>query len=83
MRSFYAACGGMEPHTPTNIGMISYFAAKQYNLKNIVLTGNLTQISQAKEIFEGLNQMFDMNFVIPKNAQYSTVIGAALSSFEK
>lgn len=65
------------------IGMISYFAAKQYNLKNIVLTGNLTQISQAKEIFEGLNQMFDMNFVIPQNAQYSTVIGAALSSFEK
>lgn len=65
------------------VGMISYFAAKQYGLKNIVLTGNLTQISQAKEIFGGLNEMFDMRFVIPENAQYSTVIGAALSSFEK
>ena len=65
------------------VGMISYFAAKQYSLKDIVLTGNLTQISQAKEIFGGLNEMFDMRFVIPENAQYSTVIGAALSSFEK
>ena len=65
------------------VGMISYFAAKQYGLKDIVLTGNLTQISQAKEIFNGLNEMFNMNFVIPENAQYSTVIGAALSSFEK
>ena len=65
------------------VGMISYFAAKQYGLKDIVLTGNLTQISQAKEIFGGLNEMFDMRFVIPENAQSSTVIGAALSSFEK
>jgi type II pantothenate kinase len=65
------------------VGMISYFAAKQYGLRDIVLTGNLTQISQAKEIFKGLNEMFNMNFVIPQNAQYSTVIGAALSSFEK
>ncbi|MBR2945040.1 MAG: type II pantothenate kinase [Clostridia bacterium] len=65
------------------IGMISYFAAKNYSLRDIVLTGNLTQISQSKEIFEGLNKMFNMNFVIPQNAQYSTVIGAALSSYEK
>jgi type II pantothenate kinase len=65
------------------IGMISYFASKQYGLKDIVLTGNLTQISQAPEIFDNLNKMFNMNFVIPEKAQYSTVIGAALSSFEK
>ncbi|MBE6664339.1 MAG: type II pantothenate kinase [Ruminococcaceae bacterium] len=65
------------------IGMISYFASKQYGIKDIVLTGNLTQISQASEIFDNLNKMFNMNFVIPEKAQYSTVIGAALSSFEK
>ena len=65
------------------VGMIAYFAAKQYGIKDVILTGNLTHISQAQEIVDGLNKMFDMNFVIPKNAQYSTVIGAALSSFEK
>ena len=65
------------------VGMIAYFASKQYGIKDIILTGNLTNISQAKEIVDGLNTMFDMNFIIPVNAQYSTVIGAALSSFGK
>jgi type II pantothenate kinase len=65
------------------VGMIAYFASKQYGIKDIILTGNLTNISQAKEIVDGLNKMFDMNFIIPVNAQYSTVIGAALSSFGK
>ena len=65
------------------VGMIAYFASKPYGLKDIVLTGNLTQMSQAPEIFDILNKMFNMNFVIPENAQFSTVIGAALSSFEK
>lgn len=65
------------------VGMIAYFAAKQYGIKDVILTGNLTHISQAQEIVDGLNKMFNMNFVIPENAQYSTVIGAALSSFEK
>lgn len=65
------------------IGMMCVFAARQYNVKDIVLTGNLTQISSAEEIFATLSKMFDMNFIIPKHAQFSTVIGAALSSFEK
>ena len=62
---------------------IAYFASKPFGLKDIVLTGNLTQMSQASEIFDTLNKMFNMNFVIPENAQFSTVIGAALSSFDK
>ena len=65
------------------VGMIAYFAAKPYGLRDIVLTGNLTQMTQAPEIFDILNKMFNMNFIIPENAQFSTVIGAALSSFEK
>ena len=65
------------------VGMVAYFASKQFGIKDIVLTGNLTQISQAPQIFDVLNQMFNMNFIIPENAQFSTVIGSALSSFEK
>lgn len=65
------------------VGMVAYFASKQFGIKDVVLTGNLTQMSQAPEIFDALNKMFNMNFVIPENAQFSTVIGAALSSFEK
>ena len=61
------------------IGMVAMFAARNYDLKDIVLIGNLTTLNKAKEIFTGLNTMFGMNFIIPENSQFGTVIGAALS----
>ncbi len=61
-------------------GMLAVFAARNHNIKDIVLTGNLTRVPQSKEIFDTLNSMFDVNFMIPQNAQFSTVIGAALSA---
>lgn len=60
------------------IGMISIFAARSYDLRDIVLTGNLSAVGQAKTIFDTLNRMFDMNFIIPENSSFGTVIGAAL-----
>lgn len=60
-------------------GMLAVFAARNYNVKDIVLTGYLAEIPQCKEIFDGLGKMFGYNFIIPENAQFSTVIGAALS----
>ncbi len=60
------------------IGMTAIFAARSKNVKNIVLTGNMTTIPQAYDIFKSLNELFDINFIIPKNAQFGTVIGAAL-----
>ncbi|MBR5323027.1 MAG: type II pantothenate kinase [Clostridia bacterium] len=61
-------------------GMIALFAARNHNVKDIVLTGNLTRVPQSKGIFKALNSMFNVNFLIPENAQFSTVIGAALSA---
>lgn len=61
------------------IGMVSVFAARNFDIKNILLTGNLTSVPQAAEVFANLNRMFDMNFIIPKYAQFGTVIGAALA----
>jgi len=60
------------------IGMISIFAARNYNLRDVVLTGNLSAVAQAPQIFDILNRMFDMNFIIPANSSFGTVIGAAL-----
>ena len=48
-------------------------------IKNIVLTGNLSHLEQAKPTFETLNGYFDMNFIIPENSRFATAIGAALS----
>ncbi|MDR0286582.1 MAG: pantothenate kinase, partial [Clostridiales bacterium] len=63
------------------IGMISIFAARQYDIKDIILTGNMTKVPQAKSIFQGLNEMFKINFIIPEMSQYGPVIGAALCHY--
>jgi type II pantothenate kinase len=59
--------------------MLGIFAARSKNLHDIVLTGNLTSIPQAKPIFEDLQKIFDVNFIIPEHAQFATAIGAALA----
>lgn len=64
------------------IGMVSIFAARNYGTRDVVLTGNLSGVSQAPAIFETLNRMFDMNFIIPENSRFGTVIGAALAGIE-
>ncbi len=64
-----------------SVGMLAVFAARARGLKNIVLTGNLAEVPQAEMTFGVLNQMFGMNFVLPENKGYSTVIGTALSQF--
>lgn len=61
-------------------GMLAVFAARNHGIKDIVLTGNLTRVPQSKDVFETLNAMFGVNFMIPEYSQFSTVIGAALSA---
>ncbi len=59
------------------IAMISMFAARGFNLKNVVLTGNLTTIKPIQNVFCNL-EGFGIKFIIPDKAQFGTVIGAAL-----
>ena len=60
------------------IGMLAVFAARNYHLNRVVLTGNLTTLAPIRRVFEVLEKTFDIQFIIPENAQYGTVIGAAL-----
>ena len=61
------------------IGMISVFAARIDQTKDIVLTGNLTNVPQSHEIFSELGKLFDVNFITPVNAEFATAAGAAIS----
>lgn len=63
------------------IGMMAVFNSRMHHTRDIVLTGNLTQIEQASGTFRTLSDMFDVNFIIPERAQYATVLGAALCTF--
>jgi len=67
------------------VGMVSIFAAHQVGCENIILTGNLTQIGFCEKKFAEFNSMKDnygVNFIIPDNSQFGTVIGTALCGLE-
>ena len=62
-----------------SVAMLSLFASRDKKISTIVLTGNMTTIPQAKTVFGSLKDTFTVNYLIPQNSQYATVIGAALS----
>jgi len=61
------------------IGMFAVFASRADHINDVVLTGNLTTIEKAKEIFDHLEKLYGVHFIIPNNAEYATAVGAALS----
>ncbi len=69
---------GIANMVSETIAMMSIFAARAYNIKNIILIGNLVSIKAIRETFNGLEENFGVDFVIPEMAQFGTVIGAAL-----
>ena len=60
------------------IAMMAIFSARTKNIRDIVIIGHLAVLPQSKEIFDKLKNMFNVNIIIPENAAYGTVIGAAL-----
>ena len=70
---------GITNMVAETIMMLSVFAARSYGLSDIVLIGNLTTIEPIRRVFEKHAEGFGVRFVIPENAQFGTVIGAALN----
>lgn len=62
------------------VGMLALFAARSKGIDNVVLTGNLTTFPLIQRLFATLGDLIKMNYIIPANSQYGTVIGAALLS---
>ena len=74
---------GITNMVAETIGMMGIFAARSYGLDRVVLTGNLTAIAPIREVFKKMEKSFEVKFLIPENAQYGTVIGAALCPTDK
>lgn len=74
---------GISNMVAETIAMLAVFAARSFGSKNVVLTGNLTQLRSITRVFEGLESNFGIRFLIPQQAQFATVIGAALSDVQK
>lgn len=63
------------------VGMISVFGARSVGVKNIVLTGNLTQLDYCHKKFVQFNEMYEkegLKFSIPELSNFATAIGTAL-----
>jgi type II pantothenate kinase len=65
-----------------SVAMLSLFASRANGVQDVIMTGNLTTISQADGIFSYLSNIFDANYSIPTHSQFSTVIGAALKGIQ-
>ena len=70
---------GITNMVAETVMMLSVFAARSYGLRDIVLIGNLTTLTPIREVFEKHADSFGVRFLIPENAQFGTVIGAALN----
>ncbi len=69
---------GIANMVAETIAMLSVFAARSFNVKTVVLTGNLTALKPITDVFSDLEKNFGIRFVIPEMSQFATVIGAAL-----
>lgn len=61
------------------VGMLAIFAARSQEYKDIVLSGKLVQVHQAKKTFDELGRLYGVTFHVPPHAEYCTAIGAAIS----
>ncbi|MBR6679936.1 MAG: type II pantothenate kinase [Clostridia bacterium] len=73
---------GISNLVAETIAMLAVFAARSFGIKQVVLTGNLTALPSITNVFEDLEENFGIRFIIPKNSQFATVIGAALCEIE-
>ena len=61
-----------------SIGSMAVFLASSCSTREIVLTGSLASISQAKAAYEFFNRMYDIHFTIADNPSFACAIGAGL-----
>ena len=74
---------GIANMVAETIAMIAIFAARMHKLDKIVLTGNLTSFVPIRDTIVRLGPSFNVTFLVPDNAQFGTVIGAALLGLEE
>ena len=74
---------GVENMVFQTIGMMAIFACRNCPIRDIVLTGTLTDLPGTRAIFDELEKLHDVDFIIPPNAVFATAVGAALSYLDK
>ena len=62
--------------------LVAVFACRNTDIKTIVATGSVATLPQAEELLGAVGNLCGVKFIIPKEAQYATAIGAASLRFD-
>ncbi len=60
------------------IGLLAIFYVKNDDIKDIVLTGTLSKFSVIRQIFDRLELLHNVKFIIPNDSTFATSIGAII-----
>ena len=62
------------------IGMLSVFAARSRNIDRVIITGSGSHNPLGQQVLAEVSRMHSVIFEYPKDAEYTTAVGAGLSS---
>lgn len=63
-----------------SIGSSTILSSLNSDIRDFVLIGNLSLLPQCELLFPVMEKIYDVRFIIPKNSEYCTAIGAALQA---
>jgi type II pantothenate kinase len=61
------------------IGVLSVFAARARNTNRVIVTGNGSGNQIGQKILTAITAMYGIEFVYPRDAEYTTAVGAGLA----
>jgi type II pantothenate kinase len=62
------------------IGVLSVFAARAKNIKQVIVTGNGSDNKLGQKVLADITRMYGIEFIYPTDAEYTTAVGAGLAN---
>ena len=61
------------------VGTVAVMASRQCNIKDIVFTGQLTDLKECQQYLLPFEDLYGVNMIVPENAVYATALGSCLA----
>jgi type II pantothenate kinase len=61
------------------VGTVAVMASRQCSLKDIVFTGQLTDLKECQQYLLPFEDLYGVNMIVPENAVYATALGSCLA----
>lgn len=61
------------------VGTVAVMASRQCNLKDIVFTGQLTDLKECQQYLLPFEELYGVNMIIPDDAVFATALGSCLA----